>query len=369
MLGVGREAPGPGTGPRAPRRRSAIWLAPLVTGALAAGGCAPASSWSAEDLPAPPVALVVAGDTLLVGTDGRAGEPAGLLSLGPDGHAQPVGVTPSSPYGREGRWSALAASGREVVGLAGVRGGAHGNVRWTIWRGTPDGLTEQPQAFETFGGYGMGTLTALAVTDAGPLLVGSWQSAAAGLEPTLWRPAGDSWVRRPTPAPLANTTTELHRVAAVASSAATTMLVGTVTRLGSSLSVAPAAWIGNGRDWRQVALPAPGTNTSAEAVGCGPAGCLILGRSGSTLLAWWVQGESVRELPIATDLADGPLPNPALDGARAWALVPTSSGSTLLAWSDGWTSRPGPAGSPHALVRLGDRLFALCGDRLWRLDR
>lgn len=378
MRGVRHEAERPGAGsarvdqnrPRAAAAMRGPWsrgIAAIVLGLLAAG-CT-TSSWQAVDLPATPTELATAGDTLLVGTDGRAGEPAGLLSLGPDGHVQPVGVTPGSPYGREGRWSTLAAADRTVVGLAGVRGGAHGNVRWTIWRGAPDGLTEQPQAFETFGGYGMGSLTGFAVTPAGPLLVGSWQSAAAGLEPALWRPDGPTWVRRPTPAPLANTTTELHRVAAVASSAATTMLVGTVTRLGSSLSVAPAAWVDAGRGWRQLTLPAAGTDASAEAVGCGPAGCLILGRSGSTLLAWWVQGEVVRALPTDLALADGPLPNPVLEGARAWALVPTSSGSTLLAWSDGWTSRPGPTGSPRALAWTPRALWAIAGGRLWRLDR
>lgn len=63
----------------------------------------------------------------------------------------PVPLQAISGYAPQARWQAMAAAAGDVVALGGARGGAHGNVRWTVWHGSTAGLVEQPQTFETFG--------------------------------------------------------------------------------------------------------------------------------------------------------------------------------------------------------------------------
>ena len=68
-------------------------------------------------------------------------------------------------------------TGGSVVALGAAHGGAHANFRWTIWTGTPAGLVDRPQTFETFGGQEAGSLLAVARDRHGPLIVGTWQGA------------------------------------------------------------------------------------------------------------------------------------------------------------------------------------------------
>jgi hypothetical protein len=64
-----------------------------------------------------------------------------------------------------------------------------------VWSGSDTGVHEQPQAFSTFSGLGAGDLVDAVLTPAGAALVGSWQSADAGLDIAVWTAEGDTWSR------------------------------------------------------------------------------------------------------------------------------------------------------------------------------
>ena len=107
-----------------------------------------------------------------------------------------VPLTSSGGYAEGSRWQSLAVDGVRVAAVSGERGGAHGNVRWTVWTGTTAGVKDEPQPFETFGGWGMGQLVAVTYVSGRPLVIGSWQSDTAGFDIAVWRredPA--SWQR------------------------------------------------------------------------------------------------------------------------------------------------------------------------------
>ena len=168
----------------------------------------PVPSWRAVtvSLPGPVTAMAPLGDRLLLGTYAAAARPrVGLHLLDPDGP--------------------------RVLGVAGVVGGAHGNVRWTIWHGDaggatgdgagdgaggaaggdPGGVTETEQPFFTFGGYDMGSLTGAGMVGGREVIFGSWKSASSGLDIATWQAGGTEssatqWSRTQSP-PAALTST------------------------------------------------------------------------------------------------------------------------------------------------------------------
>ena len=150
-------------------------------------GCAtaaptPPSEWAIVALPgdAAAVTLTAYRDELLVGTRPTDDTAApGLVRL--QGSTTTVlAVTPASGYGPEARWLSIAVDdGGDLVAVGGARGGAHANVRWTVWRGsTESGLREEEQTFDTFGGWGAGDLVGAVAAPSGPAIVGSWGSRA-----------------------------------------------------------------------------------------------------------------------------------------------------------------------------------------------
>ncbi|HEY0637501.1 MAG TPA: hypothetical protein VGD67_07625, partial [Pseudonocardiaceae bacterium] len=142
-----------------------------------------------------PVVLTPEGDGLLVGT--RRGGAPGLLRLGAAGAITEVPLAPATPYGREAEWRAIEVAGDRILAVGGERGGAHGNVRWSIWTGSGAGLTEWPQGFSVFGGYGAGELVGVARTADGPVVLGSWESRDTGSDVAVWTTAdGMTWARQ-----------------------------------------------------------------------------------------------------------------------------------------------------------------------------
>lgn len=133
-------------------------------------------------------ALASAGDTVLVASAGRDGPRVDWLRAGV---ATRLPVTTSTGYGREASvaWLADGPAGQLAVG--GVRGGAHGNTRWSVFTADGGGLAEREQPFETFGGWEAGTIVGAASADT-PVVAGSWRGSI-GLDITLWTPTG----RRP----------------------------------------------------------------------------------------------------------------------------------------------------------------------------
>ena len=184
------------------RGRSAlILMALLVAVGCSTGEGTPAGvAFTKVDLPAGsgvPVLLSPAKDTLLIGTR-RDGQPLvpGLLRRGPDGTVADIPGQAASPYGLIARWFSIVSDGDRIFGVGGENGGAHGNVRWSVWNGQPSAITEKAQAFSTFSGYGSGELTDVVLTPSGPVILGTWQSVKAGYDLATWLPQGDDWNRQ-----------------------------------------------------------------------------------------------------------------------------------------------------------------------------
>ena len=176
-------------------------------------------TWTPVGLPAghSPVTLTAYQGGVLVGTRfGQSPEAPestgapGLVALTSSGPIA-LPVIAASPYAKEATWLSIEAT-REggLVAVGGARGGAHSNVRWSVWRGDESGLRQQEQVFSTFGGWGAGEQLGVIPTDAGPMLLGSWESKGAGLDADIWLPVGREWIRQdPQGTPLASTSTLL----------------------------------------------------------------------------------------------------------------------------------------------------------------
>ncbi|MET0865415.1 MAG: hypothetical protein ABWZ98_13870, partial [Nakamurella sp.] len=106
----------------------------------------------------------------------------------------------------------LGADG-QVVAIGTVAGGAHLNPRWSAWIGTTQGIVEEPQTVETFGGPEAGGITGV-LSGSAPLVVGSWTISAGVLGVALWqhspeRIGGQTWLRQPSPPMLVSNAKEL----------------------------------------------------------------------------------------------------------------------------------------------------------------
>lgn len=341
----------------------------------------PVPSWRAVpvSLPGPVTAMAPLGDRLLLGTYAAAARPrVGLHLLDP---ARPAALTavplaPNSPYAYEGSWRFLATDGPRVLGVAGVVGGAHGNVRWTIWHGDiggatgdgagdgaggaaggdPGGVTETEQPFFTFGGYDMGSLTGAGMVGGREVIFGSWKSASSGLDIATWQAGGTEssatqWSRTQSPpAALTSTPSELvSAVAAIPDGSGSTILLGSTTRLGNgAVTTVPSIWTAeSARVWTRHDLPRPaGVDGLAwvEAGTCSPRGtataprCLLAGRVGDRLTVWTWDGAAPKG--AAVHLRPGPgrlvtladadrIVGVSLAGRRAWiVLAHTTAGSS-----------------------------------------
>ena len=103
---------------------------------------------------------------------------------------------PAVPYAPVARWYSVATDGTRIIAIGGANGGAHANVRWTTWSGTPAGVDELLQSFYAFGGWGAGELVDAVITPGGDALVGSWGGAKAGLDAAVWTFADRVWTRQ-----------------------------------------------------------------------------------------------------------------------------------------------------------------------------
>ena len=123
----------------------------------------------------------VGDDVLVGGFVGADTERTPALARGSAGDSspawQPVPLATATPYGKVAALTSLATGDGSVTALGAAHGGAHANFRWTVWTGTPAGLVDRPQTFETFGGQEAGSLLAVVRDRVGPLIVGTWQGA------------------------------------------------------------------------------------------------------------------------------------------------------------------------------------------------
>ena len=332
------------------------------------------------DLPAGAVPAVLgkSGGDLLVGISRPSGDTVpGLLRVTSDGRVSEVALTPSTPYGRVARWSSVTGDGTRVLAVGGERGGAHGNVRWSVWTGPYDAVVERKQGFSTFGGYGAGDLTGGVLTPSGPVVVGAWESARAAMDVAVWT-IDDAHVA--TRHPSAGTALESSReeiafpISATAYGAGV-LIAGWQIESGKQVPVMWHSASGTG-DWTKTALPDAGQTATADAVHCAEAECAVVGRVDGHVAVWrlaggtWSRITGMPAVPVGDrDRVVAPAPTPG-----GWTVAVADAGRTrLLRWREGgWTAQDvsGPEGPPVALSTLGDTVFVISGTddntALWR---
>ncbi len=305
-----------------------------------------------------------------------AGRP--LLGLDREGHpalvvdGREIGLQASSGYAEGARWLDMATDGDRITAIGGQRGGAHGNVRWTVWSGSTAGVAEQPQPFETFGGWGMGQLVAVAYVAGSPVIVGSWASPDAGFDIALWTPDGPTWTR-PAPDPaLQSSRTQLLQPTAATGTADRLVIVGQINDLAANRVLA-AMWVRDQDGWQRTTLSGLDADSTADSVVCSDDGCLVAGRSGGLVAAWLVPWRGA-PVPI-------PLPRLAPDegalvlalGTPAYGAVVTTSANrtTLVRTSPRPSVEPGPDGRLVAAHAAGNVWVVATttarGSRLWTL--
>ncbi|HEX6054561.1 MAG TPA: hypothetical protein VFY98_02015 [Intrasporangium sp.] len=337
-----------------------------------------ALAWTEHPLPdgMDAVTLASAGDTLVVGAWAPDRPNPRLLVLR-DRDLTEVDVEGKTPYAALARWLSVAARDGQLVAVGGARGGAHANVRWTVWAGDlgrePPRLVEQPQPFGVFGGWGAGDLTGIAFAGTEPVVAGAWQSSRTGNDVSLWFRSGDRWERQDsTGSPLGSTPRVLNGARFVTSTGDGLALAGSVTDLGTgSIASVPALWTAPGAHgpWTLVRLPASQPIAEAHAARCDRDTCLVVGADGGTLAVWEVRGSTVTRVPTpALDVAEKQtLPPPVRVRGADLVVVP---GAVLQRGSSGWLQRSAPPGVPIASATVDDSLYVATTDgegrgRLW----
>ena len=322
------------------------------------------------------VTLASAGDALVIGAWAPDRPNPRLLVLR-GGNLTEADVDGVTPYAGVARWLSVAARDGQLVAVGGARGGAHANVRWTVWAGDLGGATprlvEQPQPFGVFGGWGAGDLTGIAFAGTEPVVAGAWQSSRTGNDVSLWFRSGDRWKRQDsTGSTLGSTPRALNGARFITTTGDGLALAGSVTDLGpGSIASVPALWTAPDADgpWALVRLPASQSIAEAHAARCDGDACLVVGADGGTLAVWDVRGSTVARVDTPTfPVAEKhTVPPPTRINGTDLIAMP---GEVLQRGSSGWRQRPGPPGVPIASATVGDTLYVAttAGDgrgRLW----
>ncbi|SDG07741.1 hypothetical protein SAMN05216553_105225 [Lentzea fradiae] len=337
-------------------RRLTLAVLLVLTG-CSSGGADDAVRFTAVDLSAPPEALAAHGDSLVIGT--RPSDHPELVTRDKGGVIGNSRLTPASPYGREAHWYGITSDGTTITGVGGQRGGAHGNVRWSAWTGDARQITEKPQAFSTFGGYGAGELIGPVRTKRGPLIIGTWESAKAGLDIAVWTYAADTWTRQPSAGTVLESSQELLRFPlGVAPDGDGAIVTGWQIAKGV---VSAAVWRFDGETWTTATLP---DGDAALAARCWDGTCHVVGRSKGKL-AWWSGPEwtrlAVPDVPVGDDQ---PLVAPV--PVRGVPTLFVDHGGVRLVSEKDERPADGPSGEVVAAETVGGEVFVIAGGRLWR---
>ena len=331
----------------------------LVLAGCSSGGADNSVGFTAVDLTATPEALARHGDLLVIGT--RPSDHPELLTRGTNGALSNVRLTPATPYGKEAHWYGITSDGATITGVGGERGGAHGNVRWSAWTGDDRQIVEKPQGFSTFGGYGAGDLIGVARTPRGPVIIGTWQSAKAGLDIAMWTYAGDTWTRQSSAGTVLESSQELLRFPlAVTQDGDGVLVVGWQIAKGTPSA---AVWRFDGQTWTTSVLK---DGDAALAARCWDGTCHVVGRSKGKL-AWWAGSDftklTVPDVPVGDDQ---PLAAPVPVNGTPTVLV--DHNGVKLVSEKGERPADGPTGQVKAAETSGGQVFVIAGDRLWRLS-
>jgi hypothetical protein len=330
-------------------------------------------SWSRIALPESVAAssLAPASEVLLVA--GRAssgrGHPA-LFAVDASGNTHAVALHPNSPYAKVADLVSVAAHGTEVVALGGKHGGAHANVRWTVWTGSRQGLDEYPQPFETFGGQSAGGLLGIVIASDGPVIAGTWAANEGGLNAAVWLPTGRRWLRQESDGTaLANTQQIQVNPRAASAAGPAVILSGSVITFGDGVEQRAALWTWPTRSsaWMLQQLPDAGIHSEALSSRCVQT-CWVSGHADGRLALWSFDLAHVAEsatrdstLPSVEINTDGPGPRTVISGGQPGILF-SHADSTRLLVSDGhngWQIFTAPAGSVLDATTVGDRLYAI----------
>jgi hypothetical protein len=377
------------------RKQLAWFLLVVALVMVATGGCGVGVGdepvmvpFTAVDLPsgAKPVALSEAGDTLLIGVR-RDGQPAmpGLLRRGPDGVVTDIAVHAVTPYGLVATWHSIVSNDQRILAIGGERGGAHGNLRWSVWTGSAtgtEGITEQRQGFSTFGGYGAGDLIDAVLTPVGGVLIGSWESAQLGFDVAVWTTDGEVWTRQNSAGTALESGQHLLGFPMAATALEQGILIaGWQLPLDADGHQQPVVWrsTSGNTGWTKSLLPDAGQTGAALAVRCWSTACGVAGRLDDKLAMWrladdaWVRLAGVP--PIA--VRDRERLTAPIEIDERLVQVVSDGGQVRIARADGdgWTVRAaaGPTGTVTAVTRVGNTIYLLAGpdeptQTLWRTD-
>ena len=321
-----------------------------------------------------PSTLVQGGNALFIGgslVTGGATSPA-LATMPIDGtESVPsrVRLVPATPYGQVAELTSVATHEEAIVALGAAHGGAHANVRWTVWTGTRAGLVDRPQTFETFGGWNAGTLLGAAVDGRGPLVIGTWQGAH-GLDGAVWRADGERWVRRPSPPTLRNTATRQVSPRFVDQQDDGSVTVsGSLLDLSNGVRQSAATWRDVNGAWSLTPLPDPGQRSEAWSTACAQT-CRSAGIRDGRLAVW--SADALADLPD--------LPAEDTDAAKvllsADRVIVTASlggaGRLLVGDAGTWRVYTSPDGALQSAALIGSRLYLVVGKdaarQLWARD-
>lgn len=365
--------------------RGGRWVALVLIGAATA--CVPRApeqpptdpgrsmAWQAVALDGSEIVTLTPGaeGSLLVGTR-RADRAPEVLAVSATGAWTPVEVVPGSGYGQTARWMQISSGRAGVVAVGADRGGAHGNPRWSVWRGELDGeparIREQEQTFETFGGWEAGGLVGVAQLGADPVVVGSWQGMA-GFDIAVWRAHDARWVRDPTPSALSSDRHRLRSAVAVSATARRLVIAGDELDLDERTSH-PTVWTSDAAagPWRPRRLPADGR---VRGLGCSPQHCVVV-VSGSTVAVLDPEAPTGPvALPVPAPSDSATVPAPAVGDRSAWVALPEGTGTALYRIRSADAERvTAPEGMPVALAMSGRQLWIATTSRgattLWRTE-
>lgn len=356
------------------RVAGALMVLGLLVGCVQAPQANPRVAWT-DVTPAGvlPASLAVAGTGLLVtGSDSSGERPAVVRA---DGTAVPL--EPTEPYAASADIVAASPAGGRLYLLGGRSGGAHGNVRWTVWDGALSGpVTSHEQEFFTFGGHDAGPLLGVVVVGTTPIIVGS-RGADTGPMAALYGVTGVVWKQLDTPAALQSGTDGILGFTAVAASRDRVVIVGDVVRPGSSGAVqTPALFYGTvGGAWHRVDLPAPELTTPglrhATGVACDDDACWVAGWSGRPV-AWRVSLDdaSVQTTPDLDGTAPAdtdPVAVVTLVGGRPLVMANASSPTASVLCGHRWVTFPAPT-AVTAAAAIGADAYLVAGTtpRLWQ---
>jgi hypothetical protein len=360
----------------------------LVVAALLLAACSedkPAAPqavvWTQVNVPAEPVVLTGHGDQLLVGLRDRDAKVVPRLLVVEGDQQREVKLAPSSPYAFLAVWESIAYDGRRVLALGGAAGGAHSNVRWTVWTGDTTSVKEQPQEFNTFGGPDAGTLYSAVISPAGQALLGAWASRLSGLDAAVWLPQGDKWIRQDSTGTVLRSTPKL-----LAGPADASIDGDAIVQTGSQVRLEPnvvqqeaAVWMSRRLNdgWSSFALPEIGSRSHGQRVACGEKLCTVTGWVEGKLALWQFDpaapGEA-RRLSGLPEIAVGdktPLAPPVADGDDLVQVVADGNQVKVLTGRDGhWTVQPseGPAGEVKDARLVGRTLYLVAGTTLWKTE-